>query len=183
MRMSRKATIPRTRAAFTFVEMSLVITIVALFATMVVPNLAHWRAGIPYREFPGKLMQLVAKTRQDAIQNRDARAIGFDESTGEFRVFWTDPQTSQEQEGQRLALPEGLEINRLVADDTDTAPAAWRVTFYADGTADKAGIELRNQDESLSVAVSELGSAQLLKTSLPESAEERWPAGENETRQ
>lgn len=183
MQMSPRVKIPNKNRAFTLVEMSLVITLFALFATMVIPSIAHWRAGIPYRQFPGKLMQLIAEAREDSIQTRTPRSLGYDESTGELRVFWIDPDTSQEQEGKRLALPTGIQMNRLVLQDTDTAPSAWKLTFYPDGTADRAGFEMRDEDQSMSVTVSELGGAKLLRTALPESSELRWTAGENETRQ
>ncbi|MEA2553963.1 MAG: hypothetical protein QOJ65_2139, partial [Fimbriimonadaceae bacterium] len=51
------------KRGFTLVEMSVVITLLALFATMVVPAMAHWRAGDEYRAFPGKLMRFLADAK------------------------------------------------------------------------------------------------------------------------
>lgn len=165
------------------VEMAVIITLVALFATLVMPAIAHWRAGDEYRAFPSKLINLIGSAKEDAVSQKQPRSVGYDESTGEFRVFWTDPETSQEQEGQRLGLPAGIELGRLVLNSIDTTPQDWRLTFYPDGTADKAGIELRDQDDYLTVIVDPTGPARLSRQALPESTEERWSAGENEIRQ
>lgn len=181
--MLPRVKIPNRNRGFTLVEMSLVITMIALFATMVMPSIAHWREGIPYRQFPGKLMQLISEAREDAIQSHTPHALSYDEGTGEIRVSWINPDTSLEEDGARLALPDRIQLNRLVLEDVDTAPSAWKLTFYPDGTADKGGIELQDEDQSRSISISELGSAKLLDTSLPEATSERWAAGDNETRQ
>jgi prepilin-type N-terminal cleavage/methylation domain-containing protein len=181
-RMLRKEQTLRKRG-FTLVEMSVVITLLALFATMVVPAMAHWRAGDEYRAFPGKLMRFLADAKLSATQNHASRSISYDETTSEFRMFWTDPETAQEQEGGRVALPSGIEVGRLTYANTDSSPQDWRLTFYQDGSADKSAMELRDQDDYISVTVDDTGTAKMTRDALPEPGTERWNAGENEVRQ
>lgn len=168
---------------FTLVEMMAVVTVLAILAAAVVPLIAHWQAGDDYRAFPGRLMNLIGNAKADAIAQKQPRSVGYDESTGDFRVFWTDPDTSQEQEGKRLSVPSDYELGRLVLNNIDTTPQDWRLTFYPDGTADKAGIELRDQDRYLSVSVDTAGPATMTREALPEASESRWSAGDNEVRQ
>lgn len=168
---------------FTLVEMTVLITVLALFAVLVVPSLAHWRSGDEFRAFPGKLMNLVGTAKSDAIDSKVAHSVSFDESTGEFRVVWTDPETSQEQEGGRLGIPSGIEVGRFLAQNADATPQDWKVTFYPDGSADRGGVELRNEDQYITVSVDPKGQAKLTREPLPEASEERWNAGDYEIRQ
>ena len=182
--MLQRATIPNARKrGFTLMEMSVIITLIALFAAMIVPALAHWRAGDEYRAFPGKLIRLIGQAKLDAISSHTSRSIGYDETTGEFRLFWQDAQSSQEQEGGRVAMPDGVTMGRLVYLNSDTAPQDWRITFYPDGTAEKAGLELRDQDSYISVSVDAAGHSTLTHDALPEADTQRWQAGDNEVRQ
>jgi prepilin-type N-terminal cleavage/methylation domain-containing protein len=180
----RKATIAnrRSRSGFTLIEMGVVIGLIALFAAMVMPSIAHWRAGNDYRAFPGKLLRFVAKAKQDAIDNKQQRSIGYDATTGELRMFWTDPQSQEEQEGGRLALPAEMEMGRVTYQGNDTAVQNWQLTFYQDGTADDAGCEIRAQDQYVTITTDRLGQIKMTRDQLPEQSDVRWSAGENEVR-
>ena len=164
------------------IEMTIVISILALFAAMVIPNLANWRAGDEYRAFPGRLLRLIANARQDAIDNRQPRSLSYDASTGAFKISWTDPATSQEQDGATLTPPNGIQLGRLVYLDNDTSPQNWKVTFYPDGTAENAGFELQNQDKYITIAITSAGQITLSNAALPEPDTLRWSAGVNEVR-
>jgi hypothetical protein len=98
-------------------------------------------------------------------------------------MFWTDPETAQEQEGGRVALPSGIDLGRLVYANADSSPQDWRLTFYQDGSADRSAMELREQDAYISVSVDDTGTAKMTRAALPEPGTERWNAGENEVRQ
>lgn len=180
--MSQKALIPVSRRGYTLIEMTIVISILALFAAMVIPNLANWRAGDEYRAFPGRLLRLVATARQDAIESRQPRSLSYDASTGAFKISWTDPTTSQEQDGATLTPPSGIQLGRLVYLDNDTSPQNWKVTFYPDGTAENAGFELQDQDKYITIAITSAGQITLTNAALPEPDTLRWSAGANEVR-
>lgn len=184
MPMLRKATIANSnkRRGFTLIEMGVVIALIALLAAMVVPSMAHWRAGDEYRAFPGKLLRFVSRAKQDAIDTKQSRSIGYDATTGEFRMFWTDPDTSQEQEGARLSVPAEMELGRLVYLNKDTSVQNWQITFYPDGTAEDSGFEVRDQDRYVTITADRLGVIKLTRDQLPEQTDVRWSAGENEVR-
>jgi len=162
--------------------MGVIIALVALFAAMVIPSMAHWRAGNEYRAFPGRLLRFVARAKQDAIDNKSSRSIGYDATTGELRMFWTDPQSQEEQEGGRLALPAEMELGRVMLRGTDASVQNWRMTFYQDGTAEDAGIECRDQDQYVTITTDSLGNIKQTRQQLPEQSDVRWAAGENEVR-
>lgn len=180
--MSLRDRISSSKRGYTLIEMTVVITLIALFATLVMPALANWRAGDEYRAFPGKLLRFVATVKQDAIDNQQSRSLGFDATTGEFHEFWTDPTSNQQQEGPRLAPPTGVQLGRLVYLDNDTSPQNWTVTFYPNGTAERSGFELRDQDKYITIAITDSGQITLSHDALPEPDTIRWQAGENEVR-
>ena len=184
MPMSQKATIASkgSRAGYTLIEMGVVIGLIALFAAMILPALAHWRAGDEYRSFPGRLLRFVAKAKQDAIDNKQSRSIGVDPTTGEFRIYWTDPQSQNEQEGGRLAMPAEMQLGRVTYLNNDTSVQSWQITFYQDGTAEDAGVEVRDQDQYITILVDSIGNIKMLRDPLPEQTDVRWSAGANEVR-
>ena len=184
MPTSQKATTANNniKRGFTLIEMGVVIFLIALFAAMVVPALAHWRAGQSYRDFPGKLLRFVAKAKLDAIDQKQSRTIGYDATTDEFRMYWTDPQTQVDQEGGRLAIPPEMQLGRVEMNGNDSAIQDWKVTFYQDGTAADAGVEVRNQDQYVTLIIDHLGNIKETTQPLPEQSDIRWSAGENETR-
>ena len=180
--MSQKAPIRATKRGYTLIEMTIVISILALFAAAVIPALANWRAGDAYRAFPGQLLRLVANARQDAIDNHVARSLSYDPSTGSFKISWLDPTTSQPQDGPTLTPPSSIQMGRLVYLDNDTSPQNWKVTFYPDGTAENAGFELQDQDKYFTIAITAAGQITLSNAALPEPDTLRWSAGANEVR-
>jgi hypothetical protein len=98
-------------------------------------------------------------------------------------MYWTDPQTQVEQEGGRIALPDGMQLGRLVYQGNDMSAETWQITFYEDGTAEESGFELRDQDRYVSVNVTGSGRITMTKDALPEPTDVRWSAGDNEVRQ
>ncbi len=180
----QKATIrnSNSKRGFTLIEMGVVIFLLALFAAMVVPAVAHWRAGEEYRAFPGKLLRFIAKAKLDAIDQKQSRIISYDATTDEFRMYWTDPQTQVDQEGGRLSFPAGMQLGRTEMNGNDTAIQDWKITFYQDSTAVDAGVEVRNQDQYITIIVDRLGNIKETTDPLPEQSDIRWGAGENETR-
>jgi Tfp pilus assembly protein FimT len=164
------------------IEMTIVITILALFAAAVMPALANWRAGDAYRAFPGQLLRLIANARQDAIYNHVSRSLSYDATSGAFKISWTDPTTAQPQDGATLTPPSGIMMGRMVYLDNDTSPQNWKVTFYPDGTAENAGFELQDQDKYTTIAITDAGKITLSNAALPEPDTIRWSAGVNEVR-
>jgi prepilin-type N-terminal cleavage/methylation domain-containing protein len=170
------------RRGFTLIEMGVVVLIIAMFAALVMPAMARWRAGDEYRAFPGKLLRFVGKAKQEAIERKQSRSIAYDTTTGEFKMVWTDPGSSAEQEGGRLSVPAEMEMGRVIYLGNDTSIENWKLTFFQDGSAEDAGFEVRDQDRYLTVIIDSLGHIKMTRDPLPEQTDVRWSAGENEIR-
>ena len=186
--MSQKATIVKThhrlasRRGFTLIEMGVVTFLLALFAAMIVPAVAHWQAGEQYRSFPGRMLRFVAQVKQDAIDNKQARTLGYEATTGDFHEYWTDPQSQQQQEGSMLTIPPEMQLGRLVYLGNDSSVQDWQVTFYPDGTAEDAGCEVRDQDQYVTIQTTSLGQITESTDPLPEQSDIKWSAGNLEQR-
>ena len=170
------------KRGFTLVEMGVVVLIVALFAAMVMPAMARWRAGEEYRSFPGRLLRFVGRAKQEAIERKQSRSIAYDATTSEFKMTYIDPETAVDQESGRLAVPVEMELGRLVYLGNDSSVDSWKLTFYQDGTSDDGGFEVRNQDQYISITTDALGHIKMMRDALPEQSDVRWTAGENEVR-
>ncbi len=97
-------------------------------------------------------------------------------------MFWTDPQTQVEQEGGRLAVPSDMQLGRVTNLGNDISVADWKITFYPDGTAEDAGIEVVKEDRYVTIFTNNSGQIKETRDPLPEQSAVRWKAGENEVR-
>lgn len=172
----------KSNRGFTMIEMSIVITILALTAALVVPRMAAWREGDSRRALLPNLARLFGHAREDAIVTRSQRQVRFEESDRAFVATTEDPESGDEIVEHSVQLLSGIEPTRFQLNGNDVSQAEWLVTFYPDGSADLAGVELVEGDQPKSIAIDERGSARMLQSSIPEAGTEKWEAGSLEIR-
>jgi prepilin-type N-terminal cleavage/methylation domain-containing protein len=76
----------RPNAAFTLIELLMVITIIALLAALAAPTIRNFRKGDATLASTHQLLDAVARARQLAISQRTTVYLGFVP-----KYFWTDP--------------------------------------------------------------------------------------------
>lgn len=166
-------------AAFTLIELSVVIAILLLLSAAVAPNLAAFESAQQERYFMSKLTNLAPEAREKAIALATNIDVEYDDSANQLKLHGIDANGNDQQYGT-LDLPSGLKMNRLVLGTTESSPSDWKLNFYPDGTSDGGGIEFTQPDSSfVSLYIDpKNGRAQLLTDRLPDPTSLSWPAGD-----
>jgi type II secretory pathway pseudopilin PulG len=183
-------------AAFTLVEMTVVVTILALMAALVVPNLVAIRDGQRARAWAADVLRLPTEARNEARRAGVPVTLRVD---GDALVMQRPPAPepgepadteAEPQEVRRLDFPEGvtLEAGRRGRDAADAATWDWVV--YPDGSADSGGLEFgtgggggsADGHRTLLLPARASDEPRWQDGPLREDADERWQAGNLVTR-
>lgn len=182
----------RTSRGFTLIEMTVVVTILAMMAALIVPNLVAVRRGQQARELEAALLRLPTEARNEARRSGTAVTLRME---GETLVMERAPLTedgiadpeADPESIRRVDLPEGVRLDaaRQARENIDTASWSWVV--YPDGSADAGGLEFAQGDgaenrRTLLLPAGPAEEARWQDGPLAEETEERWTAGELEAR-
>lgn len=171
----------RRRRGFTFIEMIVVITIMALMASIAIPSMAGAERARQYRSALSNLKRLPIQAREAAI-SRGTTVVLHTEGNGTGIV--AVEESADGVEGQtigRADLPEGLSFRTLRVGDRDAGTSDWSLRFYSDGTSDGGGFEIEENANIWSVVIEpRTGRVQNVKGEMPPLSEQSWPAGERE---
>lgn len=162
--------------------MTVVITILALMAAAILPNIVNEQKSRKARQFFSKARNLMLDSRSRSISDGQTRAVKIDETGARLVVETTDAETGDANEGQTLALPDGVTGNAYRIEAEDSNSSEWSVKFYADGKARKGGISFSSNGRIISLVVDERGLVTQVDGPLPEVSEESWDAGGYEQR-
>lgn len=162
--------------------MTVVITLLAIFAAAIMPNLLAERSSRDARQFFSKARNLMLQARSRAIGDAQTRTIRIDESAGRLIVERTDVETGEAVEDRTLELPEGVTGSAYQIQAVESNAAEWSVPFYADGKAQPSGISFESNGRVISIAIDSRGGIQVIDGDLPDTSEDSWDAGGYEQR-
>ncbi len=159
----------KRRRGFTLIEMTVVITILAVMAASIMPNLVAIQQSRELRELEWTLQRLPAQARDEA-RLRNARVIlridGDDIVLSQVRtaVDGTD-DTAEMEEIKRVPLGKNLRIDAVRKGAETISSSEWEWNAYPDGSSDDANLDVLEGDTAKSLV-------------LPASGEARWQTGE-----
>jgi general secretion pathway protein H len=165
--------------AFTLIEISVVILVIALLAAIVMPNLVRMKESRERREFYSRMNRFVSTARESAITENVTLAITLG-SSGRSLVL-VEEDVDGERERRSLEFPDGVETS--VSDASGLgATGDWRLRFYPDGGADGGGLEFSDGGRIRSLQVSPDGSVRMADGPAEVRQQEKWQAGDYEKR-
>lgn len=173
---------------FTLVELTVVILIIGLMATIVVPRALSVRDSGRTRETAAKLVAAVESGRQLA-RSRGARiVVGLDAEGGRVSVADANEEAEDRFEGD-VRIPGTFTVTNIDRTETQgqeskAADGETLSVFFEDGTAEPATAELTIGDRAQTLRVSGDGTV-TLGTDLepePEPESQKWQAGDLEQR-
>lgn len=178
--MPRISSTARTKSrGFTLIEMSIVITLIALFAAFILPNLVNSRQSGRERLFHDGLKRLADNARETAISHNVTLHLSLDQNRMTVR-----PEDDQQQKGDEimgLDVVDGASATKFQANGQDMSDGDWDVRFFPDGTADEGGIEFTLGQETEALNITPRGATSV-DEKLTNPADIRWEAGTYETR-
>ena len=160
----------------------MVITVLALLAAAIMPNLLNESRSRAARQFFSKARNLMLDARSSSIRDGQTRSIKIDETGGRLFVETTDAESGDAVEGQALTFPEGVTGSAYRVQGEESNSAEWDIRFYSDGKARKGGISFDSNGRIISLSVDERGAVTQIDGPLPDTSEESWDAGGYEQR-
>ena len=124
------------RSGFTFVELIVVLVILAAAAALVAPSVSRTIASARLRSAASDVRTSLARGRSLAVAGAEERAVSFDLSRGEFGV---------DNEAVRL-LPETIRLGAVLPGEDRKEQGNVRVRFFPDGSGDEAEISVTAED-------------------------------------
>ncbi|MCC6445836.1 MAG: hypothetical protein IT210_20575 [Armatimonadetes bacterium] len=179
--MRRKNRAGYGRQGVTLVEMNAVILVLVMMAALVMPNLVSLRRSRSVQDMKAAILRLPAEARNEARKSREAVRLRVEEDA---LVMERVPAEGDPVEVRRVRLEEGFLIENARIGQETLEPDSWEWQVYPDGSAEAGGLEFSESEgeENTSLLLSEEGKAQWISGELPETLEDRWPAGEIEQR-
>ena len=121
---------------FTFVELIVVLVILAAVAALVAPSFSRTIVSARLRSAASDVRTSLARGRALAVAGAEERAVAFDLSRGEFGV---------DNEAVRL-LPETIRLGAVLPGEDRKEQGDVRVRFFPDGSGDEAEISVTAED-------------------------------------
>lgn len=170
------------RRSFTLIEATVVITILALLAALVIPNVSAMKRSRDAQSLKASVLRLPAEAQNEARKSKLAvtlRAEGSDtlvmERAGE--------EGEEPTEVKRLTLSQDLQLDSAQSEGQSVALGSWEWTVYPDGSAKPGLLELVEGSRVLDLRLP--GEGELPRwtaATTSQTDDERWSAGELEQR-
>lgn len=168
------------KAGFTLVELGVVILVLAMLAALVAPRLVAFQRTQEYRTFVSQTRAIFSEAREAAIERKAACVLTIDGRSIQLAPLSED---SDAQAIRTVSMPDGVEVSTVRLNGSQSNETEWRVAFYPDGSATKAGIEFDSDGRIFAMQVDDVtGRTELIDDTLPEETQTRWEAGEREQR-
>lgn len=124
------------RAGFTFMELIVVLAILAAIAALVTPSFSRTVASARLRSAASDVRTTLARGRALAVAAAKERIVAFDLSRGEFGV---------DNEAVRR-LPETIRLGAVFPGEERQERGSVRVRFFPDGSGEEAEISVTAED-------------------------------------
>jgi len=121
---------------FTFVELIVVLVILAAVAALAAPSVSRTIVSARLRSAASDVRTSLARGRALAVAGAEERAVAFDLSRGEFGV---------DNEAVRL-LPDTIRLGVVLPGEDRKEQGNVRVRFFPDGSGDEAEISVTAED-------------------------------------
>lgn len=163
---------------FTYVELGLVLAIIALAAMAIVPNLVRIGRQREVRAFKARLVAMIGTARSQALESGETVAVTYSKADRSFRAILERSSDSTTTQLREVKVPDGIDVQRFGADRYEAPADGWRVPFFYDGSSSGGGVELQAEGQPWSVLVT-TGDARVrtFDDELPDPSGEKWKAG------
>ena len=173
----------RWGSLFTLIEATVVITILALMAALVIPNVVALKRSQDVQTLKASVLRLPAEAQNEA--RRSKQAVTLREEGGDTLIMERAAQEGESpSEVKRVSLSAALKLDAAQSEGKSVDLASWEWTVYPDGSAVPGRLELAEGNRILSLRLPGEGELPrwISASSSNSSGEERWSAGELEQR-
>ncbi len=167
------------RRGYTLIEMSVVVTIIALLALVVVPNFTAIRRSRAYFDLEASIIRTPTDAYNEARNSKRPVQIRFDGTSLVIERVIVD---SDPEEVKRIELTSDIQVESVQLGSSSSDLSSWKWTVYPDGSADSAGVSFITGSSHKSLVLHKDGKSQWMDGDLPDSSDDKWQAGEIQKR-
>jgi Tfp pilus assembly protein FimT len=167
-------------AGITFIEVSVVVLILAVMAATVMPRLVNLKRGDDVRKFRTDVLTSIKTARTTAISSGQTVQLRFEDGSNTVQIVRQEAE--DEVMLRRNAAPDGVSGDAYRVGTNTVSAGDFALSFYSDGTSEQGGIQFRFDAATETLWIERDGTAEWRDGELPEPQLERWPAGELEQR-
>jgi prepilin-type N-terminal cleavage/methylation domain-containing protein len=152
-----RSTVPGRLAAFTLIEVMIVVAIMGLIAAMGVPSILQTFRKDGMRKAVSDVIDVCAEARTRAILSNQTTAVVFHPQPQDRRFEVEGAAVGKNSSSGRVTsstLPDGVEFELLDINLQDYGASEWaRVFFYPNGTSDEMRLVLLSRGEQKKITL------------------------------
>jgi prepilin-type N-terminal cleavage/methylation domain-containing protein len=184
----------RRLAAFTMIEISIVVTIIGVIALVAVPRLMVSKKQDDYRKSLQRLESIANASRDLAISSGRTYVLTFDstnqtlstapEDTEEVGSTTAQPNDNEPtaQESRSANLGKGWQLVDNTNRNDQSSDSQLEIRFFADGTAEARDAKFQADDVEVHLTVDSIGAVKVRRGAAEEVTQQEWEAGDLEQR-
>jgi prepilin-type N-terminal cleavage/methylation domain-containing protein len=170
------------RRGFTLIEMTVVITVLAVMAALVLPNMVAIQRSRELRLLKASIQRLPQEAKQEARKSNAPVVLRVDgDDLVMERIPVGDEAGNDPVEIRRVALNDAIRVERARQGEETIDLASWEWRVYPDGSCPSANLEFTEGDISEALIIEAAGDAHWA-TGDEADMEQQWAAGDIETR-
>jgi prepilin-type N-terminal cleavage/methylation domain-containing protein len=169
----------RQASAFTLIEVTVVILVIAIMAALVLPNMVAIEESRQRRAAEATLQRLPAEAREESRRLKAPVTLRVDgDDLVMERWFVGEDAGRDPEEVKRISLYGGVKIANVRQGSESISPEEWEWTAYPDGSAPSANLEVTEGDNTKMLYFPSEGDARWLADGEEDPSEGGWSAGE-----
>ncbi|HWD37549.1 MAG TPA: prepilin-type N-terminal cleavage/methylation domain-containing protein [Fimbriimonas sp.] len=194
-RIARK----RGQGGFTLVEISVVLVVLVLFASMIIPNVITMQKGYSRQSTYGALLDFAREARLNAINQKTTYALTYDSAQTQVVMKKEPPQdmttnanniatpvnrplasvqsSADLQQVKTMDLANPIKLDSFRVGNNTVDAGSWVIHFYADGSSDGGGAEIDENGLMQSLLIDKNGIPSIAAGQLPQTTDQVWQAG------
>ena len=161
--------------AFTLIELVVILFVLVLLTTAIVPRVVALGRSRRVKDLEARVARLPGEARNEAVRSGRPVRLRVD---GDALVMERVPAIGAAETIRRVGLGGVMQVEDARQDGQEAGTSSWQWTVNPDGSADDGGLGFAEGAEERSLLLSSDGSARWLRRGLPDTAPNRWPAGQ-----
>jgi prepilin-type N-terminal cleavage/methylation domain-containing protein len=177
----RAARLRGSASGFTLVEMSVVITILVVLASMVAPKVFTMLDTRKIITFVNGLPGIAMEARLAAIKQNQTAKLEYD--AGQNRLTVTVSQANaDDQQVDYLPVPKFVTVDEFQVAGQPSSASGWTVDFYPDGTSNGGALQTNDKGIIRSLVIDKTGISRAILGPMPDTSQDSWAAGTYDVR-
>ena len=169
--------------AFTLIEMTVVITVLALMAALIMPNMVAIKRSQELRVLEAAVRRLPSEAREESRRRNAPVSLRVDgQSLVMEQIATGEDAGSDPKEIKRVTLSDDLRVEEARQGSETMDLASWKWTNYPDGSANAGSVTFQAGTATKTLRLPARGEAEWTTgaEATPSPTEENWPAGDIE---